>query len=176
MSKFARAIPAIAALAAVAAAAPAFATENGTSVTATASLNISSPLTVSKNSDLVFGTVTRPSSGNGQVVIDAQNGNRNVTGNATAVTGGDNPTPTRALFTVYGEANRNITVTVPSNMTMTRQGGSETIPVTLNSSMGGGQVGSNGSATFGVGGQLTLSSSTVPGGYSGTFQVTVAYN
>ncbi len=179
MSKLARALPALTVLAAVAVAAPAFATETNSSVSVTGSMNVTAPLTVAKNADLVFGTIMRPTSGTGTVSVDAQNGNRTVTGNATGVTGGSNATPTRAAFTVTGDGGMNITVTVPQNMTMTR-GGSNPITVALNSTMGGGQLsgsaGSTGTANFGVGGQLTLSNTTPPGAYTGTFTVTVAYN
>ncbi|MCR5875190.1 DUF4402 domain-containing protein [Phenylobacterium sp. J426] len=178
MSKFVRLVPFTAAVALSLAAAPALAqTSSSTSVTGT--MNVTQPLQLSKTTDLTFGTIMRPSSGSGNVIIDATTGVRTVTGNATGVTGGANATPTRAAFTVTGEGNMNITVTVPGSMTMTR-GGLDPITVSLNSTMGGGQLsgpsGSTGTASFGVGGQLSLSSSTPTGAYSGTFNVTVAYN
>lgn len=153
--------------------------QTSTTTSTTASMNITQPLQLTKVTDLVFGTIMRPTSGSGNVIIDAQSGNRNVTGNASGVTGGSAATPTRAAFTVSGEAGMNITVTVPGSMTMTR-GGADPITVSLNSTMGGGQLsgptGGTGTAAFGVGGQLAISDSTPPGAYTGTFNVTVAYN
>ncbi len=71
-------------------------------------------------------------------------------------------------------------VTVPAGFTMTRSGGIETLPVVLSASaLSGalsGAVGSSGAANFSIGGALPLSSSTVPGDYTGTFNVTVGYN
>lgn len=173
-----RALPVIAAAAALSAAVPALA-QTSANVTVNSSMNVTAPLQVSKLTDLVFGTIMRPSSGSGNVSIDATTGARTVTGSASAVTGGSSATPTRAAFDVTGEGGTNITVTVPGSMTMTR-GGQDPITVSLNSTMGGGQLsgsaGSTGTASFGVGGQLSLSSTTPTGAYTGTFNVTVAYN
>jgi len=172
----ARALFALTAVASLAAAAPALA-QASSSQTVTASMNVTQPLQIAKTSDLVFGTIMRPTSGSGNVIIDANTGARTVTGNASGSTGGS--TPTRAAFTVTGEGGMNITVTTPTSMVMTR-GGSDPITVSLNSTMGGGQLsgspGSSGTASFGIGGQLTLSNTTPSGAYSGSFNVTVAYN
>jgi spore coat protein U-like protein len=178
MSNITRLAPMLIAAAAVAAAAPAMAQSSSTA-SVTGTMNVTQPLQLSKTTDLTFGTIMRPASGSGNVSIDATTGARTVTGNASGVTGGSNATPTRAAFTVSGEGGMNITVTVPSSMNMTR-GGLDPITVSLNSTMGGGQLsgsaGSTGTASFGVGGQLAISNTTPTGAYSGTFNVTVAYN
>ncbi len=144
-----------------------------TSQSAGGSITVMQPvLVVDKNTDLSFGTVFRPTSGSGTIQIDANNGNVS-TSNLSQASGS---TPSRANFTVTGQPNANINVTFPSNINLTRQGGAETLPVTLQSSMTGGQIGGGGTVQFNIGGQVTLQSSTVAGAYSTTFNVTVAYN
>jgi hypothetical protein len=146
-----------------------------TSVTTSGSITIMDPvLVVTKNSDLSFGTVYRPTAGNGTVAIDANSGAVTTSGNISVVSGAT--AATRATFTVQGQASRNVQVTYPQSFTMTRAGGTDTLPVTLTSSMGGGQIGSDGTVAFSMGGQVTLSSTTPSGAYSGNFSVTVTYN
>jgi hypothetical protein len=161
--------------AALAAAAFCGAAQAQTSTSTTASLTVIEPaLTVTKTSDLAFGSVVRPTSGSGTISIDANSGNVS-TGGGVAVASVGGPA-TRASYTIEGVPNRNIQVTLPSNFSMTRTGGTETLTVTLTSSMGGGQIGSGGSVNVHVGGQVVLSSSTVAGAYTGNFSMTVAYN
>jgi len=136
------------------------------------------PLTLTKNTDLAFGSVVRPSSGTNSVVINETTGARTLTGggNAAAITS----TTSRATYTVDGEGGQAYSITVPANFTMTRSGGVETLTVTLASTASSGTLsgsaGSAGSASFGVGGSFPLSSTTATGAYAGSFNVTVAYN
>jgi len=138
----------------------------------TGSITVVQPvLDVTKNSDLAFGSVVRPTSGSGTITIDANSGN--VTTSNLARIGN---TATRAAFSVTGQASSNVQVTYPTSITLTRSGGSETLTVNVTSTMGGGQIGSGGTVSFYLGGQATLQYNTVPGAYSGVFNVTVAYN
>ena len=138
----------------------------------TGSITVIQPvLEVTKTSDLAFGSVVRPTSGSGTISIDANNGNVS-TSNVARI----GNTASRAAFSVVGQANANIQVTYPSSVNITRSGGSETLSISLTSTMGGGQINSGGTATFYLGGQVTLQSTTVYGSYSGAFNVTVAYN
>ncbi|WP_374468932.1 DUF4402 domain-containing protein [Phenylobacterium sp.] len=144
-----------------------------TSQSATGSITVMQPvLNVTKTSDLSFGSVFRPSSGSGSISIDANTGAVNAS-NLSQLNGN---TTSRAGFTVEGQPNANIYVTYPNSVNLTRSGGSETLTVYLTSSMGGGQISGGGTVTFNIGGQVTLSSSTVLGAYSNSFTVTVAYN
>jgi hypothetical protein len=165
----------LAAIAALAAAAFCGAAQAQTSTSTTASLTVIEPaLTVTKTSDLVFGAVVRPTSGSGTISIDANSGNVQTAGGVSVASVGG--PATRASYTVEGVPNRNIQVTLPNNFSMTRTGGSETLTVTLTSSMGGGQIPGSGSVNVYVGGQVVLSSTTVAGAYTGNFSMTVAYN
>lgn len=135
------------------------------------------PVTISKTSDLSFGTLIRPASGNGDATIDASSGGLTVTGGVGAVTAS---THSRAVFTVSGEGGMNFTVTTPQTFTMTHNGAQDPIQVTLNSTTGGGTLsgsnGQTGTATVGIGGQIAISNGTPSGAYSGSFTITVAYN
>ncbi|HEY3950157.1 DUF4402 domain-containing protein [Phenylobacterium sp.] len=130
-------------------------------------------ISVSKTSDLVFGSVQRPVSGAGSVTIDAVTGARTLT-NANGL---PTPVPARATFSIAGEGGQAFTVTVPSSFTMN---GPQPLTVTTSSSSASpvlsGSLGSQGSFVFGVGATVPLSSTTPTGDYSGSFTVTVAYN
>jgi hypothetical protein len=132
-------------------------------------------LSISKTSDLVFGTVAKPSTGSGTVAIDATSGARTLTGGAVGL---GSPSPTRAAFSVTGEGGQTISVTVPASFQMT---GPQAITVTTTNSAAtspvlSGALGSAGSYAFGVGGSAPVAFDTPDGSYTGNFTVTVAYN
>ena len=165
--------------AALASAHTAAAQPNQASASAPGSITVIQPITLVKNTDLAFGSLVAPSNGSNTVTIDPSSGTRTISGSgdaslSTAVTA------SRATYSVGGEGGIAFSVTVPSSFTMTRAGGVETLPVSLNASaLTGalsGALGSSGGANFSIGGALPLTSSTVPGNYTGTFNVTVGYN
>jgi hypothetical protein len=132
-------------------------------------------ITMTKNSDLIFGRIAIPTSGSGTVSIDATTGARTVT---TAV-GLSSPTPARAAFTVAGEGGQTFTIAVPATFQLT----GPTPPITVTTSNTGGPInmlsaalGSDGTFDLGVGGSFPISSTTTVGDYTGNFTVTVAYN
>lgn len=133
---------------------------------------------VTKNSDLLFGTIVLPSSGSNTITINSSDGSRSLTGggNATTVGGGN----ARAAFTIAGDGGQGFTITVPDDFSLSRSGGTETILVTLTGSATGGTTsgtpGNPGTATFGVGGSFPVTTSTLPGLYEGSFTVIVDNN
>lgn len=151
--------------------------QNSASQQVTGTMNLYQPLTVTKISDLSFGTLIKPVSGNGDATIEANTGNLTATGGIGVVT---SSTHSRAVFTVAGEGGLNFTVTTPGSFSMTHNGAQDPISVTLSSTTGGGTLsgsaGSQGTATVGVGGQIAISNGTPSGAYSGAFTITVAYN
>jgi hypothetical protein len=161
---------AVAAVSAIAA--PAMAQSSATQST-TASATIVQPITLAKDSDLAFGTVVKPTSGTNTITIDETAGTRTKSGGGDAALA--TSTTSRAAFTVGGESGQTFSITVPSTATMTRSGGSETLTVNLVKTGTSGTL-SGGAATFGVGGNFDVASTTVSGAYSGAFNVTVAYN
>lgn len=165
-------------VAALAAAQQASAQTVSATATANGTAAIVQPVTLVKNTDLAFGSLVRPSTGANTVTIDQSSGARSLSGGGDASLAAS--TISRATYSVGGEGGASFSVTVPGSFTMTRTGGSETLPVSLTASaLSGslnGSLGGVGGANFGVGGSLPLSSSTVPGDYHGTFDVTVGYN
>jgi hypothetical protein len=149
------------------------------STSATGSASVVQPITLVKNSDLAFGSLVRPSLGSNTVTIDPTSGARTLSGTGDASLAA-NRTASRATYSVAGEGGATFSVTVPSSFTMARVGGNETLPVTLTASAVSGalsgSIGAGGSANFSIGGSLPLSSTTVSGDYTGTFNVTVGYN
>ena len=166
-----------AATATLAIAAPAMAQTSATQST-TSSATVIAPISLAKNSDLAFGTVVKPTSGSNSVLVNAGSGSRTLTGagDAALVTS----TTSRAAYTVSGEGGQTFSITAPASFDMTRSGGSEVLTVTVTktgtSGTLSGSIGSAGTASVGVGGSFGVSSSTVSGAYSGTFDVTTAYN
>ena len=149
--------------------------QNSATATAAGSATIIQPITITKNNDLAFGTIVKPTSGTATVAIDGTTGVRTVTGtvaaNATGVS--------RGLFTVSGEGAQHFSITVPSTFSMTA--GTNSLVVTTTNPTGAtgllsGAIGSTGSLSMGVGGSFNLTSSTASGAYTGNFVVTVAYN
>lgn len=168
---------AVVAAAAALSGAGAAAAQSSASQSVNGTMTLYQPITLTKNSDLSFGTLIRPGSGNGNATIDASSGGLTSTGGVGIVTAS---THSRATFTVSGEGGLNFTVTTPQSFTMTRSGGSDTVQVALNATTGSGTLsgsnGATGTATFGVGGQIQLSNGTPTGAYSGSFTIMVAYN
>ncbi|GAA0620571.1 hypothetical protein GCM10009422_15300 [Brevundimonas kwangchunensis] len=175
---FIKSIAAAAALVTVAIAAPAMA-QSSAQTTGTGSITVIRPLTITKNADLKFGTVVRPSTGSGTVTVSAA-GARSVAGGVVGLSSGD--TPQAAQFTVDGEGGQSISVTIPSTFSIAN--GSDTLTVTTSNNLSGSaatqtlsnSLGSAGSLSFRVGGSVPVASTSPTGTYSGTFTVSAAYN
>jgi len=154
------------ALAATVLSTPAFAA-TANQASANASVNIVSPLTLTNDSDLDFGTVVGPF--NGEVVEIAVDGKANC---GTLTCSG---TPSAANFTVSGgTAAQNLKVTVDKNVTM-KSGTNQLIADLTTDLPTGITTDANGGATFGVGGSLTIPAKTPDGAYTGSFNVQVDY-
>ncbi|RZJ95732.1 MAG: DUF4402 domain-containing protein [Brevundimonas sp.] len=170
-------IAAAAALLAVAVASPALA--QSASTTGSGSITVIRPLTVTKNADLHFGTVVRPSTGSGTVTVSAA-GARSVSGGVVGLSSGD--TPQAAQFTVDGEGGQSISVTIPATFSIAN--GSDTLTVTTSNNLTGSAaaqtlsnaLGAAGSLVFKVGGSVPVASSSPTGVYTGSFTVSAAYN
>jgi len=161
---------ALCAAAMAALASPAFAQSSAT-VSTTGTTKIVSPLSIAQNSALAFGTIVKPgSAGTSIITVSEVDGTRSKTGTAALATS----TSSRATYTVTGESGQTFSIGTTA-LTMTRSGGSETLPVTLVKSGATGTL-IGGTATFGVGGSFTVADTTVSGDYTGTFDVTVTYN
>lgn len=135
------------------------------------------PIVVGLNSNLSFGTVTKPRAGTGTVTLDAQNGNRTVTG--TGAQGISVPAAARASFTISGEGGQTISVHVPPTFIMSGPGTDITVTTdhtAAGTQMLGSALGATGTFPFHVGGSFPTTSTMPVGTYSGTFTVMVQYN
>ena len=144
---------------------PAFAVTSN-SASATATVNIVSPLQLTNTAGLNFGTVVGPFSG---TVVRVSNTGTRTCGSLTC-----SGTPSAAAFTVKGTASQGLTVKVDTSVTMTS--GSNNLSVDLTTDLPTAvATDATGAASFGVGGSLTIPASTPDGLYSGTFNVQVNY-
>lgn len=153
----------------------AFAQVNTATQSTAGSATIIQPISLAVASSLSFGTVVRPSSGSGSVVI-SNTGGVTTTGGAVVLASSTTSYPT---YTVGGEGGQAYTVTFPATMTLTGPSAS-TITVSLTHSAFAanlsGALGSAGTATFTAGGTLPLTSTSTTGAYTGSYSVTVTYN
>lgn len=155
--------------------APAFA-QASDNANAAGSTTIVQPLTISNTSGLAFGRIVKPTTGTGTVAIANTADTVSAGAGAVALTG---ITTSRAKFTINGEGAHGITITVPASFSLGN--GTDTIPVTLNpdrpaSDTLSGTRGSAGTRALNGGGSFNLPTAISTGNYTGTFNVTVAYN
>jgi hypothetical protein len=103
------------------------------------------------------------------------NGTRTTTNGVTWLA---TPFPIRASFLVTGEGGKQLSVNVDPTFTMSNGGAGSVVVTTLRSGLATPTLsaGTSGTYSFFVGGQIPLSDTTPSGSYSGTFNVTVAYN
>lgn len=138
---------------------------------------VSRPISVTGSPTLSFGTVMKPYNGAGSVSLNPSNNSRTVAGNGAGGVGA--PTPQRASYTVTGEGGQAISVSVPGTFAMNGPGG-EAVDVTLlNSGLPtslSNTPGSEGTASFYVGGTFTIRSDMPVGDYSSVYSVTAQYN
>ncbi len=131
-------------------------------------------LALTSSGALNFGTLIRPTSGTGTAVVGQDDGNYyNNNIYALPVSGA----PSRVVFTASGEPNKAISISIPGHFDLVRSGGGSTLSVAVSSNAGSsGTLNGSGTYTFGVGGSINVSTSTLTGVYTGSFVVSVAYN
>lgn len=154
------------ALAALALSTPALAVPSN-QASANATVNIVSPLTLTKNTDLNFGTIVGPFAG--EVVHVDGTGARNCAGLTCS------GSPTAASFSLSGTASQAVALTIPNSVTL-----NGSVSGTLNVDLSGDKpanptLDGTGAASFAIGGKLTIPNGTVDGVYSNTFNVTANY-
>ena len=146
----------------------------------TAGANIIATITLTMRQPLHFGTMAVLSSSSGTCQL--------TTSNVRTATGGVNlsaasPIAQVAIFDVTGAASVWYVITVPSTITISDGSGhTMTIsslacrPNSESADQLNGQLSAGGADYFSVGGILSVASAQSPGAYTGTFDVTVAYN
>lgn len=168
----------VVALTSVAFAVPALA-QSSAFTSGTGSISVIRPLTLTRNADLQFGAVVRPSTGSGTVAVSAA-GARTVTGGVIGLVSGN--TPQAAQFTVDGEGGQSISVVIPASFTMAN--GSDVLTVTTSNNLTGSAgaqtlsnaLGAAGSLVFRIGGTVPVASTATTGTYTGNLTVSAAYN
>jgi len=141
------------------------ATDSGT---ATVNAEIVSPISITDGTDLNFGRIIGNTSG-GTVTV--------ATDNERTASNDDLLAPSTdvqaASFTVKAAYGYNYKITIPS---IELTGAGDVMPVEFTSSLGNTNVqGSGADQILNVGGKITVNSSQAEGDYTGTVEVTVAY-
>jgi hypothetical protein len=134
-------------------------------------------ISLTKNSDLEFGRIVKPSSGSGTIALAAADASKSFPPGTAWL---NLPIAKRASYTVTGEGGQTLSITVPATFPMTGPNASS-LTVTTNNNLVASPLlssilGNSGTYSFFVGGSFPISASTQNGAYTGTFNVTVAYN
>ena len=139
-----------------------------------ATATIVGPLTLTKVSDMDFGTIAVGTSV-GTVVLAPDN-TRTFSGGASMVPPANG---VAASFTVAGQASETFAITLPADGTVTLTGPGDPMPVSAFNHSAGATPALNatGTAAFTVGATLSTAASQASGAYaSANFPVTVSYN
>jgi hypothetical protein len=149
--------------------------QNGATASAIAAANIITPIQISKADDLYFGNIVAGTTP-GTVTV-SPGGNRSNEGGVTLPTATPG-TITAAKFNISGLPNATYSITLPTSITITKNGGSETMTIeNFNSDPNGtGTIATDGTQILAVGATLKVGESQAAGTYQGSFSVTVAYN
>ena len=134
-----------------------------------ATVNIVSPLVLTKGNDLDFGTIVGPFNGE---VIEVTSAGTRLPCPATVTCSGT--TVGAATFKAVGTPGQNLQLTVDPSVTLSGPGTSMSVDLTgdLPASLA---TDASGNAAFGVGGKLTIPAGEADGVYSGNFNVQVDY-
>lgn len=144
--------------------------------TASASATVIRPITLTKVTDLNFGSVV-PSAAAGTVTV-VPAGTRSAGGGAGLA---GSAGVTAASFTVGGEGAATYAITLPAAAVVITSGANNMNVTGFTSTPAatgtiGGAAGTAGTQTLNVGAVLNVGANQNPGTYTGTFSVTVAYN
>lgn len=146
---------------------PGLAMAASTDGTGHADAKIVTPVTVSEDAHLNFGTML----GQANTVTVSTGGVRSATTGSALVN--DNNTPTAGTFTVTGPNSQPITVSLPANVQVTS--GSDHMTISNLTNDAGSALDSSGQMTIKVGGSLAVSANQPEGDYTGTYTITVNY-
>jgi hypothetical protein len=141
--------------------------------TSNASAEIVTPIAISNTVGLVFGQIA-PTIAIGTVTV-ATNGVRTSSGGVTLGNGGTQASA--SSFAVTGAALNTYTITLPTTTTLSAAAGAPmTVDTFVSLPASTGTLSALGAQTLLVGATLHVGVSQAPNPYTGTFDVTVAYN
>ena len=152
--------------------------QNTATQSATASAKIVAPITLTKTTDLRFGTIAT-SSASGTVLVEPTAGATATASDGATMVASSLANTGPAVFTITGESDQKFSLNVKTGdvITLSNSNGSKTMDVTLaipdftetkNTLTGG-------TRSLIIGGSLAVGANQVSGAYSKTFDVTVAY-
>jgi len=128
------------------------------------------PITITNESDLNFGTLAASSEDGTAIVAAASSAGLTTTGGAQVI---DDASASAASFTVTGEGNNTFAIDFPASITL--EGTTSDLTVTLSGSSTGTLA--SGTTVIYIGGELEVDANSAGGSYvSDAFDVTVAYN
>jgi hypothetical protein len=141
------------------------------------STTIVRPVTISKSADLSFGRIVRPSSSTSTVALTDSSDTVTASGNGLVLSG---IATSRAKYTINGEGGQVVSITIPEDFTMEHTNETDTLLVTLDADLTATEtldstLGNAGSLALNIGGSFPLTTTTATGAYTGTFNVSVAY-
>ena len=139
--------------------------------TADAGANILKPIAIINTQDLDFGDIISQTAAFTVTVSTA--GERSAT-NATAIL---NAVGKQAIFSVTGQENQSFKVTLPEDGVVSIASGGNSMNITdFDHNLGATpKLNGSGNATLNVGAVLNVGATQAAGEYTGTFDVTVAY-
>jgi hypothetical protein len=137
-----------------------------------ASACIVTPLEITKNVDLVFGNIAS-GSGTGTVTV-AADGTRNGNGSIILIETGN--TNTAAQFSIIGHAFTAFAITIPALVVISNGTSQMTVSNFISDLGATSTLNSSGEASLNIGATLTVNPGQEPGLYTGSFEVTLAYN
>ena len=142
------------------------------SANAVASARIISPLEIMKDVDLAFGNIAAGTT-DGTVTI-ATDGSRTGNGGITLITAGN--VSNAAQFSILGYPSATYTIALPSSIIIEYNGYQMTVDDFVSSLGSVSTLDAQGEAGLEVGATLHVNANQEPGLYTGSFDVTVAYN
>ena len=144
------------------------------SATATGTVRLLTPISITKNADLRFGSVLTANAAGTIIIGHTSETDRNL-GSYTDIANGD---PFGAAkFTVGGTASQTFKITLPTTVSLTGPGTALVVNAfTSDLPSAIGTLSTAGTKVFLVGAKITIPANQLGGLYSGTFSVSVAYN
>lgn len=144
-------------------------------LSATPALCYTNSITLTNTQSLSFGSFIA-GSGSGGTMEVSTSGGRSVTSGSIFLMN-MNPSAHAAEFNVTGDANAPYTITLPTDgvVSMIGPGAAMAVGSFTSNPTSVETLNSGGTGTIAVGATLTVGSNQVPGSYSGSFSVTVAY-
>lgn len=140
-----------------------------------ASATIITPITITKDADLAFGSIAVGplAAGVDGTCVVSNAGVKSFTGSCSGPLTG----ATAASFTITGTDGATFTITIPATVTLANGGNSMTLD-TWDNSLGAGPsyTLTGGTQTLNLGGVLNVNAGQATGLYSATFDVEVGYN